>query len=154
MMRVYLMRHGQPVSALENPERPLSHLGKNDVEKIAEFLHRAGVKIGQVLHSGKARAKQTAAIMASRLNPELELQESPGLGPMDDVTRITSQLKESKEDLLIAGHMPHLGKLVSLLVVGNQLAPVVNFQQGGVACLERDEMDRWSIAWVLAPNII
>ena len=148
------MRHGQPVSTMENPERPLSDLGKNDVEKIAEFLYKAGVKIDQALHSGKARARQTAAIMASRLNPKLELQESPGLGPVDDVTRIANQIRGAEKDLLIAGHMPHLGKLVSLLVVGNQSAPVVNFQQGGLACLEKDEVDSWSVVWILVPDIM
>jgi len=153
-MKVYLMRHGQPVSTEIDPERPLSDRGKNDVEKIAEFLRRAGVKIDQALHSGKARARQTAAIMASRLNPKLELQESPGLGPLDEVTRIANQIKEAKRDLLIAGHMPHLGKLLSLLVVGDQLAPVVNFQQGGVVCLEKDEIDHWSVLWVLVPKIM
>jgi phosphohistidine phosphatase len=154
MMRVYLIRHGQPVSTEMNPERPLSDRGKNDVEKIAESLYRAGVKIDEVLHSGKSRARQTAAIVASRLNPKLELQESPGLGPLDDVTRIANQIKEAEKDLLIAGHMPHLGKLVSLLVVGNPLAPVVDFQQGSVVCLERHEADRWSVAWVLVPEIV
>jgi phosphohistidine phosphatase len=154
MMKVYLMRHGQPVSSTENSEQPLSDIGKKDVEKIAEFLHRAGVEIDQALHSGKARARQTAAIMVSKLNPKLELQQIPGLGPMDDVTRIANQINEAKEDHLVTGHMPHLGKLVSLLVVGNQLAPVVHFQQGGVVCLEKDEIDRWSIIWVLVPGIL
>jgi phosphohistidine phosphatase len=154
MMRVYLMRHGQPVSSMVNPEQPLTDLGKKDVEKIAEFLHRAGVEIDQALHSGKARARQTAAIIASRLNPKLEPQDSPGLAPLDDVTRIANQINDAKKDLLVAGHMPHLGKLVSLLVVGNQSHPVVNFQQGGVVCLEKIEIDRWSIVWVLVPNIL
>ena len=153
-MRVYLIRHGQPVSAIENPERPLSDLGKKDVEKVAEFLHGAGVRIDQALHSGKARARQTAAIMTSRLNPKLKPQESPGLNPLDDVTSIANQIKEAKKDLLIAGHMPHLGKPVSLIVVGNRSAPVVNFQQGGVVCLEKDEVERWSIIWVLVPDIL
>ena len=154
MMRVYLMRHGQPVSSMLNPEQPLSDLGRKDVEKVAEFLHKAGVEIDQALHSGKARSRQTAAIMASRLNPKLKLQESPGLAPLDDVTGIANQINEAKKDQLVAGHMPHLGKLVSLLVVGNQSAPVVNFQQGGVVCLEKNEIDRWSIVWVLVPNIL
>ena len=153
-MRVYLMRHGQPVSSMLNPEQPLSDLGRKDVEKVAEFLHKAGVEIDQALHSGKARSRQTAAIMASRLNPKLKLQESPGLAPLDDVTGIANQINEAKKDQLVAGHMPHLGKLVSLLVVGNQSAPVVNFQQGGVVCLEKNEIDRWSIVWVLVPNIL
>lgn len=148
------MRHGQPVSTEENPERPLSQHGKKDVEKMAEFLRGAGVKIDQALHSGKARARQTAAIVASRLNPKLVLQESPGLGPLDDVTMIVKQISEAKKDLLIAGHMPHLGKLLALLVIGNQLARVVDLQQGGVVCLEKDEIDRWSVVWVLVPEII
>ena len=148
------MRHGQPLSTEIDPERPLSDRGKNDVEKIAEFLRKAGIRIDQALHSGKARARQTAAIMASRLNPKLELQETPGLGPLDDVTRIANQIKEAKKDLLIAGHMPHLGKLVSLLVVGNQLTPVVHFQQGSVVCLEKNEIDRWSVIWVVVPEIM
>ena len=153
-MRVYLMRHGQPVSSMENPEQPLSDLGKKDVEKIAEFFHRAGVEIDQALHSGKARARQTAEIMASRLNPRLELQEGPGLGPMDDVTKVADLIKEADKDLLIAGHMPHLGKLVSLLVVGNQSVPVVHFQQGSIVCLEKDGIDHWSVIWVLTPEIL
>ena len=153
-MRVYLMRHGKPVSIGNHPERPLSDEGRNDVERIAEFLHRSGRKIEQVLHSGRARSRETAAIMASRLNPELEPQESPGLGPLDDATGIANQIKEAKKDLLIAGHMPHLGKLTSLLVVGNQFVPVVNFEEGSVVCLERDETDRWSAVWILVPEII
>ncbi len=153
-MRVYLMRHGQPVSSVENPEQPLSDLGKKDVEKIAAFLHRVGVEIDQALHSGKARARQTATIMASRLNPKLELQETPGLAPLDDVTRIAKQINEAKKDQLVAGHMPHLGKLVSFLVVGDQSARVINFPQGGVVCLEKDGIERWSIVWVLVPDIL
>ena len=154
MMRVYLMRHGQPVSSMENPEQPLSDLGKKDVEKIAEFLHRAGVKIDQALYSGKTRARQTAMIMASRLNPKMEPQESSSLAPFDDVTRIANQINEAKKDQLVAGHMPHLSKLVSLLIVGDQSVPVVHLPQSGVVCLEKDEIERWSIAWVLVPDIL
>ncbi len=153
-MRVYLMRHGKPESAETHPERPLSNEGRNDVEKIADFLRRSGTKIEQALHSGRARARETAAIMTSRLNPQLEPQESPGLAPLDDVTGIANQLREAKKDLLIAGHMPHLGKLMSLLVVGSQFVPLVNFPQGCVVCLERDETDQWSTVWILVPEIM
>ena len=92
--------------------------------------------------------------MASRLNPKVKLQESPDLNPLDDVTRIADQIKEANKDLLIAGHMPHLGKLVSLLVIGNQSAPLINFQQGGLVCLEKDDVDSWSVAWALVPDIM
>jgi phosphohistidine phosphatase len=153
-MRVYLMRHGKPEPAENRPERPLSNEGRNDVERIADFLRRAGTKIEQALHSGRARSRETATIMASRLNPELEPQESPGLAPLDDVIGIANQIRAAKKDLLIAGHMPHLGKLMSLLVVGDQFAPLVKFPQGCVVCLERDETDRWSTVWILVPEIM
>ena len=153
-MRVYLMRHGKPEPAENHPERPLSNEGRNDVERIADFLRRSGIKIEQALHSGRARSRETAAIMASRLNPELEPQESPGLAPLDDVTGIANQIREGNKDLLIAGHMPHLGKLMSLLVVGSQFTPLVNFPQGCVVCLERDEKDQWSTVWILVPEIM
>ena len=72
---------------------------------------------------------------------------------MDDVTKIADLIKEMNMDIFIAGHMPHLGKLVSLLVVGDPLVPVVDFQQGSVVCLEKNEIDRWSVIWVLTPEI-
>ena len=153
-MRIYLMQHGKPESKEEDPERHLSDEGKNDVERMAEFLKRSGIRIEDVLHSGKTRARQTAEIMVSRLNPGLEPQERPGLSPLDDVKQIAGQIKEAKKDLLIAGHLPHLARLASLLIAGDEAIPVVSFQQGGVVCLEKDEQGHWSVAWMVVPELI
>jgi len=154
MMKIYLMQHGKPVSKEEDPDRPLSEQGKNDVERMADFLQRAGVSIENVLHSGKTRARQTAEIMVSRLNPGLEPQEKDGLSPLDDVKEIANHIRDAKKDLLIVGHLPHLAKLPSLLVAGSESVLVVSFQQGGVVCLGKDEEARWSVAWMLVPEIL
>lgn len=153
-MRVYLMQHGRPVPKEEDPDRPLSDQGKGDVGRMSEFLKKSGVKIQEVFHSGKTRARQTAEIMLSQLNPRLKAQERAGLSPLDDVKEIASQLIDAEQDLLIAGHLPHLGKLASLLVAGDEKVPVVSFQQGGVVCLEKDEEGGWSVAWMVVPEII
>lgn len=153
-MRVYLVQHGKPVSKEKDPDRPLSDQGKNDVKRVADFLEKSGVRVEEVLHSGKTRARQTAEIMSSRLNPGLEPEERGGLSPLDDVKEIAHQIKESEKDLLIAGHLPHLAKLTSLLISGEEAAPVVSFQQGGVVCLTKDEEGRWSVAWMVVPEII
>ena len=153
-MRIYLMQHGKPVSKEEDPERHLSDEGKDDVERMAEFLQRSGIRIEDVLHSGKTRARQTAEIMVSRLNPGLEPQERPGLSPLDDVKQIAGQIKEAKKDLLIAGHLPHLTRLASLLITGSESVPVVSFQQGGVVCLEKGEEGQWSVTWMVIPELI
>ncbi len=153
-MSVYLMQHGNPVPKEEDPDRPLSDQGKGDVERVAEFLKKSGVEVGEALHSGKTRARQTAEIMLSKLNPEIQAQKRAGLSPLDDVKEIAARIKTAEKDLLIAGHLPHLAKLASLLVAGDEAVPVVKFQQGGVVCLQKDEGDDWSVAWMVIPEII
>ena len=153
-MRVYLMQHGKPVPKEQDPHRPLSEKGKDEVEKMSEFLWKSGVSVQEAFHSGKTRARQTAEIMVSQLNPEVKAQERADLSPLGDVKEIGSHIKDTDKDLLIAGHLPHLGKLASLLIAGDEAVPVVSFQQGGVVCLENDEKDHWSVAWMVVPEII
>jgi phosphohistidine phosphatase len=153
-MRVYLMQHGRPLSKEENPERPLSAEGKAEVEGMARFLGKCGLTVEGAYHSGKSRAEETAEIMISTLNPALTPRKKRGLSPLDDVKEIARELEENDMDLLITGHLPHLGKLVSHLVAGIESAPVVTFQQGGVVCLERDQEGRWTVAWMVVPEII
>ncbi|MGD8228961.1 MAG: phosphohistidine phosphatase SixA [Desulfobacteraceae bacterium] len=153
-MRIYLMQHGEPVPKEEDPDRPLSEQGKRDVGRMSGFLGKSGLKVQEALHSGKTRSRQTAEIMVSQLNPEIKAQERAGLSPLDDVKEIAGQIKDVDKDLLIAGHLPHLGKLASLLITGDEEVPVVSFQQGGVVCLERDEKGHWSVAWMVVPEII
>jgi phosphohistidine phosphatase len=154
MMRIYLMRHGRPVSKEEDPDKPLSDQGRGDVERMAEFLEKGGVRIDEFLHSGKARARQTAEIMASGLNPGVTPVEKQGLSPMDDVNEIAGQINEREKDLMIAGHLPHLANLTSLLVAGSESIPVVGFRQGGIVCLEKGGRSRWTIVWLLVPEIV
>jgi len=154
IMRIYLMQHGKPVSKEEDPDKPLSEQGRDDIERVAQFLKRCDVTIDEIFHSGKTRARQTAEIMMSKLNPGETPKEKSGLSPLDDVKEIAREINERDKDLLIAGHLPHLGKLVSLMVAGSDSVPIVGFQQGGVACLEKGKGDEWSIAWMLVPQII
>jgi phosphohistidine phosphatase len=153
-MRIYLMQHGKPVSKEEDPDRPLSDQGKKDVEKIASFLQKYGLVIEDIFHSGKTRARQTAEIMSSRLNPRVKPQKMDGLSPLDDVKEMANRIEKNEKDLLVAGHLPNLAKLTSLLIAGDEYIPVVGFQQGGVVCLERGEERNWAIAWMLLPELI
>ena len=153
-MRLYLMQHGKPVPKEEDPEKPLSAQGKDDVERVAEFLQKCGTRVDKVFHSGKRRARQTAEIMTSRLNPKVESQKKSGLSPMDDVKEMATQINEEEKDLLIAGHLPNLAKLTSLLIIGSETVPIVRFQQGGVVCLEKGEEGPWTVVWMIVPDII
>ena len=152
-MKLYLMQHGKPVSKEEDPERPLSDQGIEDVKNMADFLKKSSVTIVSVLHSGKKRAEQTAEIVVSRLDPSLVPLQEEGLLPMDDVKRCANRVKEFKGDVLVVGHLPHLGKLTSLLVTDTESIPVVNFQQGGIVCLSIEDRS-WVINWMHLPGMI
>jgi len=151
-MAVYLMQHGKPVPKAEDPEKPLSSQGIRDVESVAEFFERQGLGIQKIYHSGKRRAKETAEIMG-RLCPH-PAEERQGLSPLDDVRDMAAEIKNENGDLLIAGHLPHLARLTSLLVVGDETVPLVRFQQGGMVCLEKHETEGWVVSWMLVPSII
>ena len=153
-MKLYLMQHGRSVTKEEDPERPLTGQGVGEVTKIAEFLGKIGVTVSRVLHSGKTRAKQTAEIIISRLNPGEDPVEQKGLSPMDDVKDCFDQINGLEHDIMIIGHLPHLNRLISLLIAGSESISVVAFQHGGVVCLSRNNELHWSISWMVVPEII
>lgn len=153
-MKLYLMQHGKPLSKEEDPERPLSDQGIEDVKKVADFIIKSGSQVVKVLHSGKKRAEQTAEIVSSRLDPGILPIKEDGLLPMDDVRKFADRVKEFDGDILIVGHLPHLGRLASYLITDSESIPVVNFQQGGIVCLSGIEDQAWAIAWMLVPEII
>ena len=154
-MNIYLMQHGKPVTKEKNPDKPLSDRGRDDVRKMAGFLKKAGIQVETVFHSGKTRARQTAEIISSKINPGKESQKRGALSPLDDVKTIAEEIKQGQKDFMIVGHLPHLGKLVSFLTTGSDSSQVVGFQQGGVVCLRTNEEEKnWAIAWMLVPEIM
>jgi phosphohistidine phosphatase len=154
-MNIYLMQHGKPVPKEKNPDKPLSDRGRDDVRKMADFLKKAGIQVETVFHSGKTRARQTAEIINSKINPGKESQKREGLSPLDDVKTIAEGIKQGQKDFMIVGHLPHLGKLISLLITGSDSSQIVSFQQGGVVCLRTNEEEKnWAIAWMMVPEII
>jgi phosphohistidine phosphatase len=154
-MKIYLVQHGKPLPKEKDPDRSLSELGRQDIEKVAAFLKEIGIEVQEIFHSGKTRARQTAKIMISKLSPGREPLKKDGLSPLDDVKAIAEEINQTQKDLMIVGHLPHLAKLTSVLTGGSESNPVVAFQQGGVVCLQSDkERNTWAIAWMLVPEIV
>jgi phosphohistidine phosphatase len=153
-MRIYLVQHGLAIPKEVDPERPLSEQGREDVGRLARFLAGAGVRVGQVLHSGKARAEQTAALLAEALVPGGQPQACDGLNPNDPVEPFAAEIAGWKTDTLLVGHLPFLGRLASLLLASEPQRPILGFQPGTLACLERDPADQWLLAWMVRPELI
>jgi phosphohistidine phosphatase len=138
-MELYLVQHGEAKPESEDPERPLTDRGTEAVRRIAAWAARIGVQVGQIRHSGKRRAEQTAALMGERLNPPKGVIVAEGLKPNDDPSPLAEALRSEHESLMVVGHLPYLGRLASLLVVDDPDGGIIRFQQAGIVCLDRQE---------------
>lgn len=152
-MKLYLMRHGDYVMDMAQQMDVLSETGKNDIGKMADFLTRFNLRVSNILHSEKFRAKQTAELIAQGVTSAEAPQPHSGLQPNDEVAAFANEINQWREDTLVVGHLPFMGRLVSQLLVGNEYKEIVDFQTGTLVCLEQIEQDRWLLNWVLTPSL-
>ena len=153
-MRIYLVQHGEAKSEQEDARRTLTDKGIGEVQKVAEFLRPLTLAIDTVWHSGKARAQQTAELLAEALGPQARVVAREGLGPKDPVAVVKEVLEHVEGNVMIVGHLPFLGKLVSLLVSGSEANEIVEFHFGCIVCIERRDNGKWKIAWVVRPALL
>ena len=79
---------------------------------------------------------------------------------MDPVEPLAAELGRETGDLMIVGHLPFLGRLASLLVVGNPERKIVTFREAAAVCLEGTPTaggltgQVWRIAWTVAPETL
>jgi len=149
-MKLYLVRHGEPKPESEDPERPLSDKGRQEIERLAVFV-KDRFYIHSIRHSGKLRAKQTAEILAQALEPAEGLKQSDGLKPLDDPNIWADRLSTMDEDIMLVGHLPHLSRLVSDLIMRDAEKKIVDFTTGGLVHLSRNAAGRWAIQWMIDP---
>ncbi len=81
-MQVYLVQHGLAKSKEEDPARPLTAAGREEVERVARAAAAAGVRPASILHSGKLRAGQTAEIFAAHTKSAEGAHAVEGLDPL------------------------------------------------------------------------
>jgi len=153
-MRIYLVQHGEAKKEDEDPLRPLTEEGIKNAEKVASHLAKLNLKIKKIFHSGKLRAKQTAEIYGKYLKPEEGIEESEGLNPLDNVKIWIEKLRLINKDIMLVGHLPHLSRLTSTLIIDYEEKEVLKFKMAGTVCLEKNEKEKWSILWAIPPDII
>jgi phosphohistidine phosphatase len=142
----YLVRHGESAGGPVDAERPLTAGGRRSVEGVARRLVERGVAVWEIRHSGLARARETAELLAAALHPRAGVRAVDGLGPDADPQQARRRFASSTEPVLLVGHLPHLAQLAALLVGGEE--GVVTFRPATVACLTRG-VAVWTIEWVL-----
>jgi len=84
-MTIYLVQHGKSVPKEEDPTRPLSTIGVQEVEEIAAQLKNYCTKLEVIYHTSKSRAAQTAEILQRHVNATEGTHEIESMNPMDSV---------------------------------------------------------------------
>lgn len=145
VLRLVLLRHApaaerDPARWPDDARRPLTTSGRRDARRVAAGLRVAEVVPTRLLSSPAARCAATATIVAEVLArgraracdlwPELAFTGS-AQGVVDRLRRegIT------RGCVVLVGHEPLLGRLVGLLVYGEDV-PSVRLRRAGACCLE------------------
>lgn len=152
-MELYLVQHAEAKSEQEDPARPLTDRGRDDAVRVARAAARSGLRVATIFHSGKLRAQQTAEILAAELVPEAGMSRLDGLAPNDDPRLAQQAALKLHRPVLLVGHLPHLSRLASLLVVGDPSQEVILFRMGGMVCLGREGDGPWRVRWALVPEV-
>jgi phosphohistidine phosphatase len=153
-MYLYLVQHGEALSKEEDPSRSLSSKGSEDIRKVAEFVSKLNITAEQILHSGKTRAFQTARILKERIAGDADIRETEGLAPMDEPETWLARLTGMKGNIILVGHLPHLGRLVKLLVCGNKEKDMISFETGCMVCMQRSGDGNWTLDWLIKPGML
>jgi len=143
-VRAYLVRHGEAKRAEVDPERGLTDAGAAGVRRVASrAVADLAVRPARIFHSDKARARQTAEIWGELVGAPAE--EADGLAPNDDPARWATRLKTEDEDVMLVGHLPHVERLVGLLVAGDPDRTLLGFPAGALVVLDGGD-DGWSVS--------
>jgi phosphohistidine phosphatase len=153
-MKLFLVRHGEAVSSDVDPARPLSGPGKDVVAKVGKHLKGLGIRVDEIRCSTKARARETAAIIAEEIAPGQAPVETQGLKPNDPVEPVAQQLEKETRDTMIVGHLPFLPTLAARLLGESKPPEPLGFPTAGVVALVRNDEGIWSAEFQIWPEQI
>jgi phosphohistidine phosphatase len=153
-MRAYLVRHGEAKSKEEDPERHLSERGQVDVRNVAELLGPRELTVEAIWHSGKARAEDTAEILASRIGVRDRIGAQDGLSPNDPPGPVREMIERAGGDVMLVGHLPQMNRLLGAMLSGDENAEPAAFEAGAVVCLQQDDGGAWKLAWMIVPSLL
>jgi phosphohistidine phosphatase len=162
-MKIYLLRHGEAVDGTEarckDSDRPLAAKGIQRTRQLAHTLGHLEISFDLILSSPLTRARETAEIIARSLKLEGHLIFSEHLTPSGDLQRLIDQIlivRPPAENVLLVGHEPQLGNLISHLCVGGP-GLAVAMKKGALCRLDATPLSLTKCAvldWLLPPRLL
>lgn len=124
-MELYVLRHAIAVDATptsRDAERALTEEGRERMRRSTRCWDGLGVVVDVILTSPLVRARQTAEIAALALGIADRVDVCPPLAPGASPAELVRALGErctEEHRAMLVGHEPDLGRLISLLVCGD-----------------------------------
>jgi phosphohistidine phosphatase len=154
-----LVRHGiaeDATGGMADADRRLTTDGTRKMEGVAIGLRALGVSPEAILSSPLRRAEETALVLQRAILPKKTVETFAPLAPGHDPAEVARALAGHRGDrqLMLVGHQPDLGRLVSHLLSGAE-AVQVDFKKGGVAAVEVPSLPPHGpgvLLWMLTPK--
>jgi phosphohistidine phosphatase len=155
-MEIYLMQHGPALPKDQDPEEGLAPDGENRILASGKALKKLGVSFDAIFSSPKKRSKQTAAIVAQEVGfpveKIVETKKVKAMAPPEETVQALSELSGVNR-VLIAGHLPSLAEVASLLLTeGSKVA--VHFEMGGCCRIDVETLPthQGHLRWYMLPE--
>ena len=159
-MNLYFLRHAkaEPRSEKYKPDskRPLTSEGEEIQQAVARGMLNLGLSFDLILTSPFVRAARTAEITAKAFKSE-KVWTTNNLTPEANPARIIDEINNnypSLEDILLIGHNPAMGRLISTLLTGDP-GMEIDFKKSALCKLSTKDLRLRKCAcleWLLTPR--
>jgi len=136
-MKIYFLRHGiayerETWEGDNDEHRPLTEEGVAAMKVEAKIFKSLKLKLDAIITSPLVRARDTAKIVAKRL--DMEITENDLLKPGFNAQMLETLATEYPQysTLMIVGHEPDFSQVISGVIGGG----TVVLEKGGIACVE------------------
>ncbi len=124
------------------------------MEREAKGMEDLNVSPDRIITSPLKRAKETAKIVAERLQLENKLVEDDRLADSFDAGRLAEILRENgdTETLMFVGHEPDFSETIGELIGGAS----VDLKKGGLARIDLDDASstHGDLVWLIPPKAL
>jgi phosphohistidine phosphatase len=157
-MKLYFLRHGIAADREEwdgdDAQRPLTADGRKSLEREAKTLARLDIEPDRIITSPLARAKETAEIIAQRLDLRDRIVEDDRLAESFDVNRLAEIVRECSDVdcLMFVGHEPDFSRTIGQITGGAR----VDLKKGGIARVDLPDSSTLAgeLLWLVPPKLL
>jgi phosphohistidine phosphatase len=152
-VNLYIVRHASAKPGTPDEKRELSDEGIREAEKVKKFITTNNIRFECCISSPLERALHTAQI----LKGDSQLIVSSNLQPSATPPKFISSIPGDKQEILIVGHQPDLGRFISFLISGGTLELEFALGTCSMAKVEVDKIPLTRpgrLGWMVTPSIL